>query len=145
MEKFLIKKWDENKEHLKEFISNKPIDSTCGSYEQMVKTLINECINYGGFENNCDYYPISENFNVIDHGDYQGTQLFILHSDVYQPSVSDYFIFDNNYGSCSGCDTLLRIIEFDYDQIPNDYQVENLMKLFLHMIQRIKCLSRLYE
>lgn len=33
---------------------------------------------------------------VIDDGDYQGTQIFIIPKDTYQPSVIDY-IMTNTY------------------------------------------------
>lgn len=55
--------------------------------------------------------PDPERITVIDHGDYQGTLLFIVAANGYQPS--DYWSCFVHYGSCSGCDTF-QGIEFDY-------------------------------
>jgi hypothetical protein len=57
---------------------------------------------------------------VIDDGDYQGTQIFIIPTDTYQPSVKDYVMTDTYYGSCSGCDTLQAISGYDY-ALPTDH------------------------
>src|SRR5689334_18496066 len=43
----------------------------------------------------------------IDDGDYQGTLLYVIAANDYQPS--DYWFVKVNYGSCSGCDTLEAI------------------------------------
>lgn len=58
------------------------------------------------------------------------------------PDASDYYVFDNYYGSCSGCDTLLHIVEF-MSGLPSKDDVDSLMKLCLHMVQRMRCLSDL--
>jgi hypothetical protein len=45
----------------------------------------------------------------IDNGNYQGTLLFLIPRDTYQPSPYEYLITYVDYGSCSGCDTLQAI------------------------------------
>lgn len=52
------------------------------------------------------------------------------------PSVS----IDNYYGSCSGCDTLLSISQYDWG-LPTDEKVEEYMTLCLHLVQRMKSLG----
>lgn len=45
----------------------------------------------------------------IDDGDYQGTLLFVIPFDTYQPEEREYLMTFVGYGSCSGCDTLLNL------------------------------------
>lgn len=61
-----------------------------------------------------------------------------LKKDVYQPEIEDYLMTHTYYGSCSGCDTLLKIIDFYEEDYPNEEQVKQLMTLSLHLIQRMK-------
>lgn len=139
MEKEIIERWERGKENLRDYLSTHIIWDNCSSYNELVNVLIKECLNYSTDE------KFSTKFTCIDDGDYQGTQLFILHYDTYQPGVNDYYIFDNMYGSCSGCDTLLGIIGYDFDVIPDEDMVNHLMALCLHMVQRMKCVCNLYE
>jgi hypothetical protein len=139
MEKEIIERWERGKENLRNYLSTHSIWDNCSSYNELVYVLIKECLNYSIDE------VFSTKFTCIDDGDYQGTQLFILHYDTYQPNANDYYIFDNEYGSCSGCDTLLGIIGYEYDVIPDENMVNQLMTLCLHMVQRMKRISNLYE
>lgn len=77
---------------------------------------------------------------VIDDGDYQGTQIFIIPKDTYQPSVSDYIMTNTYYGSCSACDTLQGICSY-VDDLPTDEQVKAYMTLALHLVQKLKWLD----
>ena len=125
MEKEIIERWEKGKENLQKYLSTHEIENTCESYEDLVKVLINECLNYSK-----DYKVFSTEFVCIDNGHYQGTQIFVLHYDTYQPNYNDYYIFDNEYGSCSGCDTLLGIIGYgSTDCFPNEDMVNKLMTL----------------
>ena len=81
-----------------------------------------------------------DKMTVIDDGDYQGTQIFIIPEDTYQPSVGDYVMTDTYYGSCSGCDTLQRICNYE-DGFPTDGQVKEYMTLALHLVQKLKRLG----
>ena len=145
MEKFIVNRWMSNKDSLKDVIKKNKIKDTCDSYSMMTDVLIREVLNKPIDDNDFSQNGVfSENYKIVDDGDYQGTQLFILHKAHYQPSVEDYYVFDNSYGSCSGCDTLLSITSYDSESFPSDYQINELMTLFLHMIQRLKCLNNLY-
>ena len=71
-------------------------------------------------------------------GNYQGTLIYILHKDKYQPSIYDYVYLSVGYGSCSCCDTLLGIQGEDSvkDYKMNDNKsIDDYMKLFLNLIQ----------
>lgn len=106
------------------------------SYRELVNKVI-ETITPGA---NYDS-PDPTRITVIDHGDYQGTLLFIVGAFGYQPSK--YWSIVVSYGSCSGCDTLQLAIETDYgddftDTRLTDRSVDNIWTLMLHMVQRMK-------
>lgn len=79
-----------------------------------------------------------ERVTVIDHGEYQGTLLFILGAEGYQPS--DYWAVAYGYGSCSGCDTLQAICDGVYDENASDRarMVDQLDTEVLHLVQGLK-------
>lgn len=122
----------ENKDKLEEYFRTTKQDEY-GNYEDLVKLLFDIVIN-PSIES--DYYRFdTENILVIDDGDYQGTQVFILHRDQYQPSVEDYVYTNTYYGSCSYCDTLLGISGCS-DELPSESQVNDYMDLCLHLLQK---------
>ena len=81
--------------------------------------------------------PDPERITCIDHGDYQGTLLYIIGASGYQPST--YWAIYVSYGSCSACDTFQAIRYSDYtSDEPTDQQVSDYMTMALHMVQRMK-------
>lgn len=130
MIKEFVKSWDKHKDELKEYFKNNP------HYKDIVKLLFEKVIN-ADLEDDYDKFDVEE-IKVIDDGDYQGTQIFILHKNSYHPDINEYVYTHICYGSCSGCDTLLAILDYDYDEKPNEEQVEDLMQLALHLLQRCK-------
>ena len=121
----IVIQWEKNKHLLEDrFRLSRP---SC--YEEIVISLFTLCIE--GFE--------IEKRTVIDDGDYQGTQIFIIPTDTYQPTVGDYVMTYAFYGSCSACDTLLGIGGY-YDDRPTEDQVKEYMTLALHLVQRLKYL-----
>ena len=131
----LVKQWEENKHKLEEYFKTTKQDEY-DSYETIVKKVFEICIpeatDYSGWA--------LDKMTVIDDGDYEGTQIFIIPTDTYQPSVEDYVMTDTYYGSCSGCDTLQAISGYDYD-LPTDEQVKEYMTLALHLVQKLKRLN----
>lgn len=121
--------WWKNKDKLEEYLRTTP-QSEYGSYEDLVKLIFDVVINPE--EKHFKYD--TENIRSIDDGNYQGTLIFILHRDIYQPDVSDYVFTSVYYGSCSGCDTLLSISGYE-DDIPSEGQVEDYMTLCLHLLE----------
>lgn len=67
----------------------------------------------------------------IDDGDYQGTLVYLIPFDRYQPSAKDYLMTYVEYGSCSYCDTLEGI------KMDSDTQIDDLMTLCRDMIVRL--------
>jgi len=138
MIKEVILKWEENKHKLKEYFENTSQEEY-DRYEDIVKKIFDIVLvdvegDYGSYNFN------SENLTVLDHGNYQGTQIFIIPKDEYQPDVSDYIITDNYYGSCSGCDTLMSINDYT-DGKPSPEQVNEYMTLAVHLVQSMRWLG----
>lgn len=132
----LVKQWEENKHKLEEYFKTTKQEECSVSYKQIVTKIFEPCLlkadDYVGFD--------LTKMTVIDNGDYQGTQIFIIPKDIYQPSVGDYVMTNTYYRSCSGCDTL-RGIRYYEDGLPTDEQVEEYMTLALHLVQKLKWLG----
>ena len=132
MDKRLIAQWNERKHLLAEWLAG----GHPKSYKEMVDKLV-ELVLTDEYGHRGRLDP--KRVHVIDDGDYQGTQLFLIATDTYQPHDDDYVWFSNHYGSCSGCDTLEGIRCYS-EEIPSQDQVRQYMDLALHMIQRMKWL-----
>jgi len=103
-------------------------------------------------ETKYDWDKFKLDIKQIDYGDYQGTLILTFAKDIYQPSASDTYYTYVEYGSCSGCDTLMNIIYSNpfcydnYDDLTDDdkeeynkakeHQINDLLTLCLHMIER---------
>lgn len=97
--------------------------------------------------NNCDYMHLVElitkyilgeewdanNITEIDNGAYQGTILFLIPRDTYQPSEYEYLMTYIGYGSCSVCDTLQGIQEWGKTK-PTPEQLDDFMALCKDLI-----------
>ena len=121
--------WEKNKDKLEEYF-RKTRQEKYNVYRNLVELLFDIVIN-PEVNNKFD----TKNILTIDDGDYKGTEIFILHKDVYQPDIEDYVYTNTYYGSCSGCDTLLSINEYE-DGLPSESQVNDYMDLCLHLLQR---------
>ena len=124
--------WEKNKGKLEEYFRTTK-QNEYGGYEDLVKLLFDIIIN-PSIESDYDRFD-TKNIVVIDDGDYQGTLVFVLHRNKYQPSVEDYVYTNTCYGSCSYCDTLQSICSYEYG-LPDEQQVEDYMSLCLHLLQR---------
>lgn len=137
MIKEFVERWDKYKGDLEKYFRNTRQEEY-SDYKDIVKALFKEVIN----KEEIDGYEFDlDKMTIIDDGDYQGTQIFIIPLDTYQPSVEEYVITNTYYGSCSGCDTLLAISCCD-DGIPNEKQVKDYMELALHLLQKCKWLGK---
>lgn len=131
----LVKQWEENKHKLAEYFKTTKQEEY-SSYKQIVTKVFEICLpkadDYSGFD--------LSKMTVIDDGNYQGTQIFIIPKDTYQPSVGEYVMTNTYYGSCSACDALEAIHKYKYD-LPTDKQVKMYMTLALHLVQKLKWLG----
>ncbi len=101
-------------------------------YKEIVKNVISVITadeDYG------DFNPDPERIHEIDDGHYQGTLVYVIGATGYQPS--DYWYVKVSYGSCSGCDTLESIRDYQ-DGKPDADQVKQYMLLALHVIQGMR-------
>lgn len=103
-----------------------------GSYEAIVRAVV-EAVNS---KREWDKLDLSR-MQVIDHGHYQGTQLFVIPEEGYQPST--YWTVFVHYGSCSGCDSLEAARGWE-DEITSE-EVDKYMLLALHIAQGLKKLE----
>lgn len=130
-----IKKLDSRKDLLRDHLKTCKTEDI--SYRYLVEKIFDIVLNDS---DDFDFNKFdTKSMTVIDGGDYRGTQIFIVPEKTYQPSVEDYVMTHNYYGSCPGCDTLLGIL--GYEDNPTDDQVDGLMTLCLHLIQKMKRLS----
>lgn len=125
----IIEKWENNKGSLRKWFNTKT-SYDVDEYKKIVEAIAHIILDY-------DEPKITE----IDNGSYQGCSLFVIvdEGDTYY-SPEEYLITYNYYGSCSGCDTLLHIIGYGDDPLSEE-QVDDLMTLSLHIIQRMFRLS----
>ena len=127
MLKILVRKWDENKDKLQQELSTRE-SLKLYEYKDLVKLTFEVIYNIDEVwdHNQLDLDRITE----IDNGDYQGTLLYLIPFDSYQPSESEYLMTYVGYGSCSGCDTLKSIRgEFPDDDKLTESQVKAFMNL----------------
>lgn len=89
--------WEKNKDKLEEYFKNTKQDEY-SEYMDLVGLLFDIVINpeLGGWDTN---KFDTKNILKIDDGDYQGTEIYILHRDVYQPGIEDYVYTNTYYGS----------------------------------------------
>ena len=110
------------------------------SYKSLLKLLINVVINPFIEKHKDKLEPLLFNtLTEIDNGDYQGTIIFIIPNDTYQPSLNDYYVTYVSYGSCSSCDTLQSANEYP----KKETRVLAYKEICLHMLQNMTKLSGL--
>jgi hypothetical protein len=126
----LIKRFDANRDKIRSVLKTKHHD-----YNEIVKVLVQHITVEDGY-GECSLDP--ERITKIDHGDYQGTLIFVIASKGYQPA--DYWATEVAYGSCSGCDTL-EAIRSDYEgegDTVSDKQADDYLTLALHFVQKME-------
>lgn len=127
--------WDANKDKLSEYIASHK-QECYNSYMDIVKMLFEQVINHYMVAHDNATFSI-ENIHEIDDGDCQGTLLYMIPTDSYQPSYWEYVATYVYYGSCSGCDTLLGISGYG-DDFPDADQVKDYVALCLNILQHCK-------
>ena len=130
MIKKFVEAWEMRKKNLEEYFKTTKQEEY-SEYKDLVKLLFNIVIN-PVIDNGWGEAYRTDNIRVIDDGNYQGTLLFILHNDRYQPCVDEYVYTSVGYGSYSSCDILQSIQTWD---LPDERQVKEYMDLCLHLLQ----------
>jgi hypothetical protein len=124
MLKYCLEKWDANKGILEERLKNDKTLNDC-DYKYLVELVV-ECILNPSDDKIFEWD--AKNITAVDNGDYQGTLMFLIPLDTYQPEEYEYLMTYVGYGSCCGCDTLLSIQEYD-DECPSESQIKDFMAL----------------
>lgn len=129
MEQELVARFDAKRDEIRGNLLNLLINSDyCIDYIDIVKVVI-EAVHYGYGT------PDPERIHEIDDGDYQGTLLYVIPDDCYQPY--NYWCAKVAYGSCGVCDTLQAILEGEYGHTVDEV-VDALFTLALHIVQGLK-------
>ena len=126
MLKIMVSKWDENKDKLRDVLSKRR-DLNDFSYIDFVKLTFDVIYNPDHPEYSMTKLD-TDKIHRIDDGDYQGTLLFLIPFDTYQPCEHEYLMTYVGYGSCSGCDTLQAIQGYRQEP-PSESQLNNYMAL----------------
>ena len=134
MIKEFINAWGTNKDALRDYIKITP-QSEYDDYRKLVELLFTKVIN--PYLKSCgkkDLYNINE-ITELTQGSYQGVSIFIIHKNSYDGDLSNFVYTTNYFGSCSGCDTLLRISNYKTG-LPSEDQVNDYMLLLLNLLQQ---------
>lgn len=131
MIKEFITRFMANKESLREDFSRKHPKS----YRHIVKKVIKTIASTEDYAR--DYDPDPNRIREIKYDGWSGTLVYIIPEKKYQPSK--FWYINVNYGSCSSCDTLERILE-ENTLKPSETQLDNYMLLALHIVQNIKAM-----
>ena len=123
MLKYCLEKWNKNKDFLEAYLRTYESVSQCG-YSDLVRLVVKHILNNGDDNIRWNADEIVE----IDHGHYQGTLLFLIPEDDYQPSEYQYLMTYVGYGSCSVCDYLQSIQPWE-TRLLNDKEVRDYMSL----------------
>lgn len=127
MIKYCLNKWNTNYKRLESALKNDRTLNNC-EYSYLVKLVVDYVLND---EKHTEWD--SSKITVVDNGDYLGTQLFLIPMNTYAPGEFEYLMTYVGYGSCSGCDTLLRIQDWNAG-VPTSQQLEDYMKLCKDLI-----------
>ena len=105
-------------------------------YKDLVEFLFTLVINpavseMSEFWNGFDIDKITE----IDDGSYQGTLIYMIPRDTYQPDVRDYVYTSIYYGSCTVCDALQNAQSDEKESC-----IKEMMAISLHIIENFKFL-----
>lgn len=130
-----VEAWDANKENLKNYIASHN-QGEYSNYARIVRMIFEQVINPYLKRPNHNKFNL-DNIHEIDDGNYQGTLIYLIPYDTYQPSQWEYVITYVGYGSCSGCDALLAISGYESGR-PTNEQVKNYMDLCLNILQHCK-------
>lgn len=139
MLKFCVKQWSKNKDRLEKDIRANLALYNEFSYKDLVVKVVDLIFNDENEDDGWDVWRFdSEKITEIDNGDWQGTLLYLIPRDTYQPAAYEYLMTCVDYGSCGGCDTLQSIQSWCFDEL-NEEQKEDMVKQFmglcLHIVQ----------
>ena len=88
----IIKQWEKNKHKLREYFKSTK-QSEYDTYGSIVEKIFEICL-----IETIKYNPNTlKNVTTIDHGEYDGIQIFIIPTEEISPSIDDYLITHTYY------------------------------------------------
>ena len=140
MIKYCLQQWEKNKGRLENAIrTDATINNEEREYDYLVKLVVEYILNEeGNEEGDADVWD-SERIYKVDDGKWRGTQLFLIPKDTYVPAEHEYLMTYADYGSCTGCDTLLYIRHgyCNEGKFPTEQQVKDYMTLCRDLISHM--------
>lgn len=130
MLKIIAEKWRKNRAKLKNKFETTKELNLC-NYKDIVKMTFDVICNDDKENKLLDCKHITQ----IDNGHYQGTLIYLIPFDTYQPAEYNYLMTYVGYGSCSGCDTLMSILEYNEGELLTSKQVKDFMRLALDIMR----------
>lgn len=140
MLKEYVEAWYRNRDKLKTYFETHTQEQYAENYTDLLKTVIEVVIN--------DPQKVLNVDGLIEHDsdDYQGDYIWLIPKVNAWPWVWDYMFCYIEYGSCSGCDTLLGIYqgyyetdgEFGDGKLPNPQRVRDYLYLSLQLLQNMR-------
>ena len=115
MLKYCYEKWDKNKDKLEAALRKTDISRV--EYRDLLVLTVDHILNDGGYN---EPRWNTEKITEIDDGNYQGTLLYLIPEDTYQPSEGKYLMTYIGYGSCSCCDLLQSIRPYSDEETTDD-------------------------
>lgn len=101
------------------------------SYQSILTIVVQAILD----ESDDDWYsPSPKNIASVDFGDYQGTTVFVIGQNSYQPTLHWYVLV--GYGSCSHCDRL-QDIDKTWDKTEEE-RLDQLVDLARSITQEIR-------
>lgn len=122
MLKYCYEKWNKNRNKLEEALRKTDLSQV--EYRDLLVLTVENILN------DDDYGPkwSTKEITEINNGSYQGTLLYLIPEDDYQPSEWQYLMTYIGYGSCSVCDLLQSIQPYSQEEIDDD-DIKNFMSL----------------
>ena len=137
---FVVEKWYKYKKDLENYFqSHKQSDYAEEYYDFLKITLLTIFPEVDNCDNNITKHTFCvDDIQAIDFCNYSGTLIFVFHLPVYDPDLTETFYTTVDYGSCTGCDTLMRISNKELKERPTMAQTQAYMQLALNLVQNIK-------
>ena len=102
-------------------------------YKELVKLVFDIIVN-SDEEEFSDNRLLTNHITQIDDGDYQGTLLFTIPFDTYQPAEYEYLMTYIGYGSCSGCDAMQHAY-YSHEDEDIEGKVDDIMKICRNLVE----------
>ena len=125
MLKIMKDRWYKNSDKLRAELAERTDLNSC-DYKTLVEIAFRNIFNTDadGYGNDLDLKHLTR----VDDGDYQGTFLFVIPFNTYQPCENEYLMTYIGYGSCSSCDALQHAQNWEEGKL-TEQQIDDFMDI----------------